>query len=175
MIKTDGESYKHAVAKQLVQDWLREAAAKNDFFETFGAMMWRSNRWPPEYGVWVEYPYSDEHNCFDELGEFDSELEEMLPWWAKLLGEDPKRAPTPEEFQKLTGDWPKVIFDVGVQHKGRVGHGIEIVHRCPVRPIKLHYCAMWGVKLWVLDAEKIMRRMSPPSCLSEVAAPGGVP
>lgn len=166
------ESYAHRAAKQIMAEWLREAAAEagHDNYVSFGPLTWRVNRSGPSWGVWTEYPFMPSDDGTDAVWD-----ETGLPGCAGYLQDGPwrKRPPTFDECIQYYGSAPKWIVDIAVQHKGYIAAVVEIVHKNPPSQAKLHALSgiVSGGEVLVIPARWVLGQVRRPvSIPSEFAA-----
>jgi len=121
------ESHAHRHAKELILLWLRieAAAAGYDGLADFCDVSWRVNRPGPHFGVWTEYPVLS-----NGLG--------IEPVWDEQNEVWRSRPPTFDEIRERD-EYPAVILDIAIQHKGRIAFGIEIAHKHRRGPSKIEF------------------------------------
>lgn len=144
------ESYLHRAAKEVMVRWLREAAADagHDNYTSLGPLTWRVNRPGPAWGVWMEYPISP--SC-------------DLVWDEQETGFDD--APPTYDWCVARGYSVAAVADVAVQHKGRIAHAVEIVHKSPCSPAKRALYEDLGIWLWEVPAKWVMAQTARPRLL----------
>jgi hypothetical protein len=155
------ESYLHKAAKDVVVGWLRAAAEKADngmdWFEV-SPIKCRTNRGPPGYGIWPEWPITTGPTHYgiefvwDEVWPFERATElacETVP-------------PTPDELI-ANGRSLAAVIDIGVMHKGRLGCAVEIVHRHPVPAWKRTLLEKNDVQLVEVCALAVLKQIEPRS------------
>ena len=140
------ESYAHKAAKSVVVGWLRDACAErwakdegNPWVEVLG-LHWRVNRGAPHFGVHEEVPVLHDGTGIDPVWDELSWNATAGRWadncdfdgFGKPIGScDIQTFAAPPSYETLKGmnRPPAFIFDIGVQHKGVLCFGIEIVHK----------------------------------------------
>ena len=151
------ESHAHRIARDLMVQWLRDAAASVgwDNYATFCGISWRVNREAPMYGVWSEYPFLD-----DATGQY--------PCWDEV--DEDRWATRPPTFDELVaeGNAPACIVDIGLQHKGNIATAIEIVHKHDLSDDKLALLNYFDVghviripASWVLGQVSVPKKKIP--------------
>jgi hypothetical protein len=76
------------------------------------------------------------------------------------------RPPTYDECLQMKL-FPICIFDVAIQHRGNIAHGLEVVHRSDISAIKQEYidridAETGGITVYRLDADWILSRCKRP-------------
>ncbi|HKW96801.1 MAG TPA: hypothetical protein VJN43_03665 [Bryobacteraceae bacterium] len=172
------ESHAHRHAKQLLADWLREAAAAvgHDEYARFPidlplhcheclhdssicrsprclphAICWRVNRPGPSWGIWCEYPV-----LADGTG--------IIPVWDEVGPQWRSRPPSYDDLT-LAGRMPACVIDIAVQHKGMIVYALEIVHK--------HHCT--ATKIEFLREKLAILEIPAAWILGQVDRPRGVP
>jgi hypothetical protein len=148
------ESHAHRLAKDLMAQWLREAAAAvgPDGHAELGELSWRVNRGAPHFGVWLEYPFLDGA----PVAVWDERSERWLA-----------APPTYDELIALNLP-PRVIVDIAVQHKGRIAWAIEITHKHPVDTTKLDFLRLWtDLTLIEIPAYWVLGQVDRPTAIPE--------
>lgn len=156
------ESFAHKAAKELVAQWLREAAAEVgwDKYTDFLGIFWRVNRPTPYWGVWTEYPILE-----DGTG--------VTPVWDEtefgVPDDEPPVPPPSYEILVAAGRKPKIIVDVAIQHKGMLHTVIEVVHKNPPPAWKLDFLERQSIERYVqLPTRWVLGQVTRPiSCPPE--------
>ena len=146
------ESYKHKYAKDVLVDWLRSSAAAAGFdnqVRDFG-LSWKVNRPGSSWGIFDEYPISDEIVSGCSVLAWDE------TWWC--------RVPTFEEML-AEGSPPEAILDVAIQEKGAIVYGFEVKHTHAVNDRKKRFLADLHLEVFEIEAEWILRQVSKPENL----------
>lgn len=165
------ESYAHKAAKQVVVGWLRDIAEStyNDPLKDYTprdvglGLHWRINRGAPHYGVWEEYPILEDETGINPVWD---EWNYEPPVWdgrSYVLQSPYSKAPPTYEGLIQLGYVPKVILDVGVQHKGTLVAGVEIVHKNPPAPPKIEFLRGKLSALLVLPASWVLSQIGTPN------------
>lgn len=152
VIKLDGESYRHAAARHVVANWLREGCQYDDYHEALG-FRWRVNRGGPLFGVIEEVPLV--------IGCSVSECGFVLaPDECGLTNDDG----TTLGYGELAalGKYPDAILDIGIQHKGNVIYGIEICASHPVGLEKAILLEQLDIEVIELSADWVLAQLQRP-------------
>jgi hypothetical protein len=158
------ESYKHKFAKDTLVDWLRNTVQqdKDKDSVSLDPIYARTNRGPPLFGVFTEYPV-----CID----CTNKVRGLCPVWDESeWNNDVQRPPTYDECLGM-GLLPFVIFDIGILHKGSLYVAIEIVHRNHIDQQKRDKLArIWKedsgwLELYTIRADWILNQWQQPKTL----------
>ena len=149
------ESYAHKAAKAVFAGWLEEVADTSDGgWVCFGApsacISWRPGQ------VWTEYPLAKANPRFNP-----PEREGFYPVWREVSPAWSCRPPTFGELAAL-GQAPEFIFDIAIEHKGRLLYAIEIVHKHPPGDKKIRVCRELGIELVVVPAAWVLGQVGVP-------------
>ena len=155
--KSEKESYLHNEAKQLLLKWLRKTAEKSEEIEkdcycSFCGIKWRVNRGPPFYGVFDEYPITNENEgpqVWDERG-WDEQTYPDYKWMKEHYGDNFK------------------IPDIVITHKGCILYIIEIEHKNLLTQEKIDYynnCCIFCGEIIKIPAQWIMGQIKEPKSI----------
>ena len=164
IVKDDGESYKHAAAKEIMAQWIRDTCKGSDDYWSFGGMSLRPNRGAPWHGVFTEYPLTGDtfFEVWDECGRFECEH-------SIEHGECPNcDCKTWPDYQWMidNGYQNFYIADIALQHKGCIPQVIEIVHKNFLSREKACFYAMHDCSCVVVSADWILNQIQPPEQIS---------
>ncbi len=149
------ESFQHLYAKQLLAKFLIKSnecipLSINGIVSNF---TWRSNR-PSPFGVWLEYPWTaDQTDVWDEAWEGRDRANPI---------------PTLQEYLDMNdGCYPDCIWDIAIQHKGRIMAAFEVVHTHDMTEDKIAHIHNSDMIVFVVSAQWIMSQESgqSPSCI----------
>lgn len=153
------ESYQHKAAKQVLTEWLRDAAqaAGFDSYASFSGLDWKVNRMEPDWGIYQEYPVNSQIKSESNVLAWDETGLSTIPSFLELDSID---------------DRPSLIFDVAVQEKGRIVYAFEVVHKSPVSFWKSVDLNQLEVETYAIDAAWILSQVKPPEVLKATAGYG---
>ncbi len=148
------EPYAHKCAKEVLCGWLRAAAefAGYDKYAGISPVSWRVNRDGPEWGVHMEYPFTQEN--------YDNGY--CVVW-------DEQGTDSSPSFEQLSRLSYKVaaIADVAIQHKGSISAVFEVVWTNPLSAEKVDFYKRVGIfDVFEIDATLILAQTAPPSQLN---------
>ena len=152
MQKFSGESYRHAAARHVFAQWLRNESTYDNYRGAFG-LTWRANRGAPYFGVLEEVPIVMGRNC----GPYEFVY---APDECGLTHDD--GSPLTHDEMKAMGVHPAAILDIGILHKGQVIYGIEIYakHRVPDR--KQDFLRQLDAEVFEVDATWVLGQVEQP-------------
>lgn len=158
------ESYMHKCAKNVLREWLEN-----------------ENTWSKDWfgdGVFCEYPLVDRllkyGDCYDDYvyGFNYNDGSDDYEYYMKFDEETYKPSeydaicvPTYDKCVK-NGDIPQAILDIACVYKGLIILGIEICNKNPVsdeKKQKLKYFIDRGLKIYEVDAHKILNQITQPA------------
>lgn len=151
------ESYLHRAAKQVVVEWLREAAKEaGEGLEWFKLhpVSCRPNRGAPFYGIHPEWPILK--------GQCPTGIDFV---WDEVTDDADGKAPPSAADLIANGKKLACVVDIGIHHKGRLGCAVEIVHKHPAPQWKRDFFAARDVQLVEVDALAVLRKIERPAQL----------
>lgn len=170
------ESYLHKYAKQVLVEWLREAAAHNDKngYASLWGYRWNVARSAPAWGVYEEWSVLAADNGIKEPTAPWDEID----WANKIPGfharecgengyEDHVTYPYPPraDFLRIWKINPAAILDVAVLDFDRITCAFEIVHKSPVSDEKRQLLKSLDIQLVEVNALWVMTQIGRPKRL----------
>lgn len=147
------ESFAHATAKRLLADWLTAGWNPTENLSSVDLSIdgvrecyaWQPHR-PHPFGVWVEYPWDGDGTVWDET-EF-------------------ARVPTLEEYRAMrSGAYPTAIWDIAIQHHGRIDAAFEVVWKSDLTERKIQTIYSSTLTVYTVSAHWIISQTERPSII----------